>query len=561
MSITSPTSGDNLTGPNTVTVAATDAVGVSSVTLSVDGTVLGTDTTAPYTFAWTAPTGGAHTLTATATDAAGNVGTAPSVPVTVTLPDTTAPTVSISSPAAGASLSGSSPVTVTAADNVGVTSVTLSVDGTTVGTDTTAPYTFTLPAQSVGSHTLTATASDAAGNTTTSAPVTVTAPDTTAPTVAIASPNDGTNAYGPTTVTVNATDDVGVSSVTLSVDGTTVGTSTTAPYTFTWSALTNGAHTLKATASDDAGNVGTSTPITVTVAPDTTAPTAPSGFAAGTVTTSSIALSWNAATDDRGVTGYKVLRDGVVIGTGTTLSATDSGLKPATTYTYTVRAVDAAGNVSADSNALTVTTPAGLYSDSFTGTDGAAWASAWKLTSANGTESIVGNAGQLQFTDVTGAYAQAMLNGLAPLADSNTLLSYQWNSTSATSFFSVYVRGSGGWQNGYRPKTGYGIQLQSNSSIVQVQKNVAGTNTVLQSVSGGQTVTTAKQWLRVQVVGTTIEFRTWTDGQPEPTTWKTVVTDASVATTGQLFLSLNRGSTNVGTKSVTIDDLTVNNAS
>ncbi|CAM5558095.1 glycoside hydrolase family 6 protein [Streptomyces viridochromogenes] len=93
---------------------------------------------------------------------------------------------------------------------------------------------------------------------------------------------------------------------------------------------------------------------------DTTAPTAPTGLRATAKTASSVSLAWTAATDNVGVTGYDVYRDGTRVGSpsaGTTY--TDTGLSAATAYSYTVRARDAAGNVSAASAALSVTTEAG----------------------------------------------------------------------------------------------------------------------------------------------------------------------------------------------------------
>jgi poly(hydroxyalkanoate) depolymerase family esterase len=90
--------------------------------------------------------------------------------------DTTPPTVSITAPAAGATVSGSLAVTASASDNVGVTRVDVLVDGTVAGSDTTAPYSVTIDTTQLanGSHTLTARAFDAANNAATSAAVTVT---------------------------------------------------------------------------------------------------------------------------------------------------------------------------------------------------------------------------------------------------------------------------------------------------------------------------------------------------------------------------------------------------
>lgn len=92
---------------------------------------------------------------------------------------------------------------------------------------------------------------------------------------------------------------------------------------------------------------------------DTTAPTVPGGLRSTGTTTNSVSLSWNAATDDVGVTGYQVYRGGQLVATPTNTSYTDTGLTPATAYAYTVRAVDAAGNTSAASAALTATTQQG----------------------------------------------------------------------------------------------------------------------------------------------------------------------------------------------------------
>ncbi|WP_328665080.1 glycoside hydrolase family 6 protein [Streptomyces sp. NBC_00328] len=91
---------------------------------------------------------------------------------------------------------------------------------------------------------------------------------------------------------------------------------------------------------------------------DTQAPTVPGGLAVGSTTSNSATLSWSASTDNTAVTGYDVYRDGTKVGSATTTSYTDSGLAASTTYTYTVKAKDAAGNVSASSTAVSATTKA-----------------------------------------------------------------------------------------------------------------------------------------------------------------------------------------------------------
>jgi F5/8 type C domain-containing protein/fibronectin type III domain protein/calcineurin-like phosphoesterase family protein len=92
---------------------------------------------------------------------------------------------------------------------------------------------------------------------------------------------------------------------------------------------------------------------------DTQAPTTPTGLTAGTTTATSVALTWNAATDNVGVAGYDILRNGTTTATSATPSYTDTGLTPDTSYTYSVRARDAAGNASPDSTPITAKTAAG----------------------------------------------------------------------------------------------------------------------------------------------------------------------------------------------------------
>src|SRR5439155_14852369 len=88
----------------------------------------------PYSTSWdtTTATNGSHTLTAIARDAAGNTTTSAAVTVTVSN-DTTPPAVSISAPAANATVSGSATVSATATDNVGVVGVQFKLDGANLG--------------------------------------------------------------------------------------------------------------------------------------------------------------------------------------------------------------------------------------------------------------------------------------------------------------------------------------------------------------------------------------------------------------------------------------------
>jgi len=306
VTITSPGSGSTVanTVPVSASVSIVGSLTVASVQFKLDGANLGArDTSAPYSVSWNTTTvgNGSHTLTAVARDILGVQFT--SAPVTVTVsnapppppPDTTPPTVSITSPAAGATVSGTTSLTASASDNVGVAGVQFRIDGANFGAeDTTAPYSISWNTGSAsnGSHSITAVARDAAGNRSpVSAPVTVTvnnAPppppaDTTPPTVSITAPANGATVKGTVTVTASASDNVGVVGVQFLLDNGVSGSAeaTTAPYSISWNTVTasDGSHNITAIARDAAGNRSpVSAPVTVTVANNTAPPPAATRF-------------------------------------------------------------------------------------------------------------------------------------------------------------------------------------------------------------------------------------------------------------------------------------------
>src|SRR5205807_1728383 len=121
-------------------------------------------------------------------------------------------------------------------------------------------------------------------------------------------------------------------------------------------------------ATDAAGNLSAySTAVSATTLPaappaDTQAPTAPATLTAAPLSSSQVNLSWLASNDNVGVSGYRVERQNpgstsfVQIGTAAGTSYSDGGLSAASTYSYRVRAADAAGNLSAYSTAVSATT-------------------------------------------------------------------------------------------------------------------------------------------------------------------------------------------------------------
>jgi hypothetical protein len=128
---------------------------------------------------------------------------------------------------------------------------------------------------------------------------------------------------------------------------------------------------------------------------DTEPPTAPASLTASNVTETTVDLSWNASTDNVGVDHYTVFQDGNSIGTTANTSATVSGLNAATTYTFTVKAEDAAGNVSSASNAIEVTTDDGSvsYCESYGQNTNYEWIDLVELGSINNTTSADGGYG------------------------------------------------------------------------------------------------------------------------------------------------------------------------
>ena len=297
---------------------------------------------------------------------------------------------------------------------------------------------------------------------------------------------------------------------------------------------------------------------------DTTAPTTPTGLTA-TAGTEGNSLAWGRSTD-RSSLSYEVLRDDRVVAVvpGSTTSYVDQGASASATYW--VRAVDSAGNRSASTSGVApaqaplpvtaTTTP--VFTESWTAADGSPWPSAWTSSGSSGAPQVVAGRGRLGWTDASGAYARSALSDTSTqLADGEVLLSYRWSDTGAVSYFVTTLRGSGGWLNGYRPRNGYSLQLQSNSRTATLQRTVNGTTTSLGSATA-QTGTTAQQWLRFRTVGDRVMVRVWADGSPEPTSWTLSLTDSAPLTqAGQPHVSHVRGGSNVGARAVDLDDLTV----
>lgn len=181
--------------------------------------------------------------------------------------------------------------------------------------------------------------------------------DTTAPSTPTLSAS-GTTQTSTNLSWTASTDNVGVTGYDV-YRGTTLLTTVTGT-TYTVTGLTaSTAYTFSVRAKDAAGNVSASSnTVNVTTlanTTDTTAPSTPTLSASGTTQTSTN-LSWTVSTDNIGVTGYNVYRGTTLLTTVTGTTYTATGLTASTAYSFKVRARDAAGNLSAESNIVNVTT-------------------------------------------------------------------------------------------------------------------------------------------------------------------------------------------------------------
>jgi hypothetical protein len=372
VSLTAPASNNIVSGIVAITASANDNVGVSKVEFYGNGVLLSASNVSPYSYNWntTSFTNGSYTLSAKAYDSSGNVGQSSNVSVTVNNPDSTAPSVSLTAPANSSIVSGTVSVAATASDNIGVSKVEFYVNNVLQATDTSSPYSLSWNTTLVanGSYTLSAKAYDAAGNVGSSANVSVTVNnhDATAPTVSVTSPSAGATVNGTVAVTATANDNIGVSKVEFYVNNALQATDTSSPYSLSWNTtlVANGAYTLSAKVYDAAGNVGSSTSISVTVNnPDTTAPTVSAFTLPATATTLTVPISTFTATDNIGVTGYCVTTTNSPAGciwSGTKPAAITFGI--AGSQTAWAWARDAAGNTSAGVSASTSITTTGSSS-------------------------------------------------------------------------------------------------------------------------------------------------------------------------------------------------------
>ena len=355
-----------------------------------------------------------------------------------------------------------------ATDNIGVSAYDVYRSGTYLGTVGPNVTSYTDKTATAGTgYTYQVAARDLAGNTTrASVNVNGGSSDTTPPTA----PGSLTaTATGPTAIGLSwlaSTDNVGVTGYTVYRGTTAIATLPASTTSYTDSGLVPGTgYSYTVTAMDGAGNVSPpSNQASATTQADTIPPSAPGTPMTTSVTSSQVGLSWTASTDNVGVVGYRVLRNGTVIATASGTTYTDTAVSPNTTYTYQVVAFDAAGNTSA-SGTLTVSTPVAgaLFSDGFETGDLSAWTTNAGLT-AETAHAHTGSYGAEESSTGSTTYALKTLPGSYTQLWSSAWVYVVSRSTSANL---IGVRGSNGGSiiNLYLSQTGK-LALRNNVGSV-----------------------------------------------------------------------------------------------
>jgi chitodextrinase len=337
---------------------ASDDRFVAGYRVSRDGSLVATTTSMSWTDSGLTPDT-AYIYSVVAYDGAGNVSDATIAPAsTGSVADTQAPTAPTNLVATATGTDIVSLGWSSSTDDHGVAGYRVSRNGTLVATTTATSWTDS-GLSAATKYNYSVVAFDAAGNASAAATASATtnqAADTQPPTTPVSLAATGVGTDWAALGWSASTDDRGVAGYRVARNGTVVATTTATAWTDTGLAPSTD-YDYTVVAFDAAGNV--SSPAMAAVRtnqlPDTTPPTAPTNVAATVLGTTSVAVSWTASTDDRGVAGYRVSRNGTLVATTTTTSWTDSGLTAGSRYDYTVVAFDAAGNVSPSAAASATT--------------------------------------------------------------------------------------------------------------------------------------------------------------------------------------------------------------
>ena len=288
---------------------------------------------------------------------------------------------------------------------------------------------------------------------------------------------------------------------------------------------------------------GASDPVTATTGTDTSAPSVPANLRVVYNAPGHVEFAWDASSDNIGVAGYGVFRDGVSYGSTTQLNFVDTAPLAGETHGYQVRAYDAVPNTSGLSSPLSITVPASgslLFSDDFESGSLGLWTSVTGLTVSQGVPAPSGGLWVARETSASAGatYAYKVISPTMTevyakfrfkvLSRTGSVDLMRFRSTAGGSKESVYV---------------------SNTTNTLATRNAAGTSTR----SSGPTIVTG-QWYTVELhskVATPSVTEVWLDGVH--LTELDATGDISSSSIGQFLL----GHTGTGTYDVVFDDVAV----
>ena len=273
--------------------------------------------------------------------------------LTVTVPDTQAPTIPVKLAVQALTPTSVTLVWEAATDNIAIKGYQVWRDNLLIGETSTAGFVDNT-LQSAGKYSYKVTAIDTAGNiSAASVALSVTTKDGTGPTTPTGLTAEVLSATQIALAWEASSDNVGVASYRILRNGVQIGTSTLTRFTDT-KAAQDTLYRYQVVALDAAGNMSAASAAVEAISGDGTPPSAPSNLTAQVDTAQHIRLEWNAATDNKAVTKYRIMRDGRLLGMTALLTYTDTSVQVGHSYSYTIKALDAAGNVSLDSNMVTV---------------------------------------------------------------------------------------------------------------------------------------------------------------------------------------------------------------
>lgn len=209
-----------------------------------------------------------------------------------------------------------------------------------------------------------------------------------------------------------------------------------------------------------------------------------------------------------------------------------------------------------------------LASDTFTGTNGAAWSSTWTtgLTPTGGSTQIQGNAGRFTTGSNAGTYQGSnriarRVNITAP-ANAVALFSFTWP-TLKRCYPGFWIRST---NTSLDSQGGYAIIVNPDLNNWAIQERASYSGASLPTGTSGDNVAFAftagvKYWCRFGAVGSAIKARIWEDGDPEPSTWDKEATDTTYTTGGSgCGFSIGAGATSGGLETIDIDDFLLEDA-